>query len=140
MKIKCYESPFFHYFIFFLCFARQTKQRISTLLLFFLFLFLFSITVYFPLSSQSQKEGQKELLSANSDATAISFSEAFHMAPANNPMDNMAASLRPKTELQPMPSLKSTEKYHQNKKKLNLILICQNLKKKFKKNLQIHSL
>ena len=107
--------------------------------LFFLFLSFFFLFNYFVLSMilTEPKEGQRKLLSVNSDATATSFSEAFHMAPANNPMDNMAASLRPKTGLQPMPPLTSTEKYQQNKKKLNLILFYF-LKKN--ENLQIHSL
>ena len=43
------------------------------------------------------------------DATATSFSKTFHIAPANNPMGSMAASLRPKTSLQPMPPLISIE-------------------------------
>ena len=129
MKIKIREILLFFSFLLFhffsLYFAWQTKQKNSKFLLFFLFLSFFFLFNYFVLSMilTEPKEGQRKLLSVNSDATATSFSEAFHMAPANNPMDNMAASLRPKTGLQPMPPLTSTEKYRQNKKKLNLILI-----------------
>ena len=126
--MKFFFSFLFYYFIFFLCIlhdkpnSRKIRNSFSFFYFFLSFFFLFN---YFVLSMilTEPKEGQRKLLSVNSDATATSFSEAFHMAPANNPMDNMAASLRPKTGLQPMPPLTSTEKYRQNKKKLNLILI-----------------
>ena len=124
--MKFFFSFLFYYFIFFLCILHDKPNRkIRNSFSLFLFLSFFFLFNYFVLSMilTEPKEGQRKLLSVNSDATATSFSEAFHMAPANNPMDNMAASLRPKTGLQPMPPLTSAEKYHQNKKKLNLILI-----------------